>query len=357
LQRSVPLQTLDKKESTIIYRHCTRHCGLQSCQQRTGVANSSTAPVDKENRRLTTSFKTALCLKSRANSPGRRIRAWKLLCPGHCGCEATCNELEWQTLPLPLWTRRTSALPHPSRLPSVWSPEPTVLAGGSEHGNYSAQDIVGAKPPATNWSGKLFHCPCGQGEQAPYHILQDCPLFEVQSQQSWPGHRLKCGGQAELRAASNELEWQTLPLPLWTRRTGTLPHPSRLPSVWSPEPTDLTWTPTKMWGDRLNLGLPATNWSGKLFHCPYGQEEQTPYHILQVQSQQTRPGHWLTCEGQAERQTSKSLTPACLIYRTLCIGRSRILLNQLGLWKYYSGTSLSGHLCQEDTNRLFIQPL
>jgi hypothetical protein len=34
------------------------------------------------------------------------------------------------------------------------------------------------------WQSLPFQC-CGQ-EQMPYHILQDCPLFEVKHQQTWP---------------------------------------------------------------------------------------------------------------------------------------------------------------------------
>ena len=30
-------------------------------------------------------------------------------------------------------------------------------------------------------------CQCGQGDQTPAHILQDCPLFEEQRQETWPG--------------------------------------------------------------------------------------------------------------------------------------------------------------------------
>jgi hypothetical protein len=53
------------------------------------------------------------------------------------------------------------------------------------------------EPPATNWSGNPSQCPCGQ-EQMPYRILQDCPLFEVQRQQTWPDYldtQIKLWGQ------------------------------------------------------------------------------------------------------------------------------------------------------------------
>jgi hypothetical protein len=62
---------------TIIHKLCTGH---MSNIVSYGVACNELvwqtlpiAPVDEENRRLTTSFKTALCLTSSANRPGRRI--------------------------------------------------------------------------------------------------------------------------------------------------------------------------------------------------------------------------------------------------------------------------------------------
>jgi hypothetical protein len=99
------LRNLDMKESTIIYRLCTGHCGLQSHLQRTGVANSSP-------------------------------------------------------------------------------------------------------------------CSCGQGEQTPYHILQDCPLFEVQHQQTWPEDldtQIKLQGmKADLKATAQFLT--STNLRIWCRR-------------------------------------------------------------------------------------------------------------------------------------------
>jgi hypothetical protein len=53
------------------------------------------------------------------------------------------------------------------------------------------------------------HAP-GQGEQAPYLILQDCPLLEVQRQQTWPKdldtHTKLWRTEADLRATD-----QTVP--------------------------------------------------------------------------------------------------------------------------------------------------
>jgi hypothetical protein len=62
------------------------------------------------------------------------------------------------------------------------------------------------EPSAMNWRGKLFPMPLWTRKtDALNHILQvqDCPLFEVQRQQSWPEDldtQITVGEEADPRA-------------------------------------------------------------------------------------------------------------------------------------------------------------